>query len=117
MHTRTFQMFDCPRFESCKAPICPLDSHQHKRRMLEREPTCHYLRETVKVGWADRVIGRSDSWLYIHAKSKADTLRETHRELDAMLKEASQTGTSMKGYSNDKTTHDSDQSTLSTMLV
>jgi len=78
--------------------------------MLEREPTCHYLRETVKIGWADRVIGRSDAWLYIYALTKADTLRETHRELDSMLEEASHTGTSMKGHSNDKTRHDSDQS-------
>ena len=42
----------CPRFESCSAPFCPLDKYREKRTMLRDERVCHYIRN----------IGKSDSY-------------------------------------------------------
>ncbi len=34
----------CPRFDTCSAPICPLDSGWRLRVMLKDEPVCRYIR-------------------------------------------------------------------------
>ena len=39
---------ECPRFEHCAAPICPLDPDWRARRHLVGDPLCLYLREAVK---------------------------------------------------------------------
>lgn len=39
----------CPRFESCNAPICPLDDWAQSCH-LNGEPICLYLREAAKHG-------------------------------------------------------------------
>jgi hypothetical protein len=39
----------CPRFDSCNAPICPLDNWQRARH-LRGEAVCLWLREAVKPG-------------------------------------------------------------------
>lgn len=41
---------DCPKFDSCSAPICPLDPDWHLRRHLSGEPVCLWLRELSKPG-------------------------------------------------------------------
>ena len=40
----------CPRFERCNAPICPLDSQMLERVHLWGESTCFYLRLFAKQG-------------------------------------------------------------------
>jgi hypothetical protein len=40
----------CPRFERCNAPICPLDSQMLERVHLRGESTCLYLRLFAKQG-------------------------------------------------------------------
>jgi hypothetical protein len=42
-------MRSCPNWESCNAPICPLDVDWRKRNMLRGEAVCRYLREYAKV--------------------------------------------------------------------
>jgi hypothetical protein len=42
-------MRSCPNWESCNAPICPLDTDWRKRNMLHGETVCRYLREWAKV--------------------------------------------------------------------
>ncbi len=41
---------DCPRFDRCSAPICPLDRDWRLRKHLSGEPICAYLREAAKQG-------------------------------------------------------------------
>lgn len=41
-------MRDCPRYNTCSIPICPLDPDWAKRTMLSNEPTCPWLTESVK---------------------------------------------------------------------
>jgi len=39
---------DCPKFESCSAPICPLDEDWNLRSHLNGERVCYYLTEYSK---------------------------------------------------------------------
>ena len=39
---------DCPKFDACRAPICPLDPEMLDRTYLSGESVCHYLRLQAK---------------------------------------------------------------------
>ena len=41
-------MKECPRFDKCNAPICPLDPDVLDRVHVKGDPVCHYLRLYVK---------------------------------------------------------------------
>jgi len=49
------QMHECPKFESCSAPICPLDAQWRMRAHNPGDRICFYLREAVKPS-ADAVV-------------------------------------------------------------
>ena len=44
------KMYQCPRFEDCGAPVCPLYEHWQKTKLIKgREScTCYYLRKLSK---------------------------------------------------------------------
>ena len=44
----TQAMKECPRFDGCNAPICPLDPDVLDRVHAKGEAVCHYLRLYVK---------------------------------------------------------------------
>ena len=47
---------DCPRFNTCNAPTCPLDPQFTDAPTLRGEPVCRWLREAVKAdGGGDRI--------------------------------------------------------------
>lgn len=50
-------MTDCPRYESCGAPICPLDPDWRLRTHIDGEAVCAWLLEGSKAGSEAR-IGR-----------------------------------------------------------
>lgn len=69
----------CKRFNSCNAPICPLDKDFLNHVHLQDEPTCYYLREAVKKGGLFRVreaIGTSAS---LQVKMCLNLVLSTHR--------------------------------------
>lgn len=41
------KMYQCPRFEDCGAPVCPLYEHWEKTKLLNdfESRTCYYLRK------------------------------------------------------------------------
>lgn len=41
---------NCPRFDDCSAPICPLDPEWRYRKLVGAEAVCFWLREAVKAG-------------------------------------------------------------------
>jgi|ERR1700754_4298603 len=47
----------CPRFDSCNAPICPLDPKWPTAQHIQGERVCGLLTEVVKVGGQPRVAG------------------------------------------------------------
>ena len=48
-------MYACTKFESCNAPICPLDPDWRDRSHIDAERICFYLCEYAKPGGAARV--------------------------------------------------------------
>jgi hypothetical protein len=42
------EIYDCPKFISCSAPICPLDPDWNLRSYLDGERVCRYLTEYSK---------------------------------------------------------------------
>ena len=46
----TQAMEECPRFDGCNAPICPLDPDVLDRAHVKGNPVCHYLRLYAKNG-------------------------------------------------------------------
>ena len=42
------QMAQCPRFDQCCAPICPIDTDWRERAHRKGEPVCAYLRRYAK---------------------------------------------------------------------
>lgn len=49
---------DCPRFNFCNCPICPLDANWQAQKHLPGEPVCRWLREAVKT-FGEHVLRRS----------------------------------------------------------
>jgi len=72
----------CPRFDSCSAPICPLDPHALKRTMLRDERVCHYIRnfrETFADNSLDREIAVAVKELIVGASLNAALARALKR--------------------------------------
>ena len=43
------KMYQCPRFETCSAPVCPLYEQWQKTKKIENESrTCYFLRKLAK---------------------------------------------------------------------
>ncbi len=49
---------NCHKWNSCNAPVCPLDPNWHAHRHLAGEPVCLWLRESVKND-GERVLRQS----------------------------------------------------------
>ena len=47
---------DCPQWESCSCPACPLDLEWRRRRHLSGERICLWLRELVKPDGKETVV-------------------------------------------------------------
>ena len=84
-------MTECPRFEYCSAPLCPLDPLWRERTMLKNERVCHYLSEASKPEAHERYRDRPDAHLYDHASSQMKEMREQFPELDKRLDRSSKT--------------------------
>ena len=48
MDSQPRPMRDCPRWNICSVPICPLDAEWEKRSHLNGEPVCIWLTEAQK---------------------------------------------------------------------
>jgi predicted aconitase len=44
------KMEECPKFNNCSAPVCPLYTSINEQKYLENERTCYYLIEAQKQG-------------------------------------------------------------------
>lgn len=80
---------NCPRFNKCDAPLCPIDPEWRQRRMLKNERVCHYLTEVTKPGAFDRYIHRRDADLYLKASEEIASMQEAFPVLDKRLEKSS----------------------------
>lgn len=85
----------CPRFDSCNAPVCPLDDWQRAQH-LDGEPVCGLLCELVKGGGEARLRAYLPGAL-------VDTLAEAYPKITArwarvrsQLERASRTGSKLE---------------------
>ncbi len=67
----------CPKFQKCYAPICPIDPIWQKRKHMNGDRICFYLLEAQKPNAKAVFEGRGLSYLYeamaLHAQAIADT--------------------------------------------
>jgi hypothetical protein len=89
------RMEDCPKFNRCSAPICPLDPDVLSRTYLPGEPVCLYMREFVKPDAKDRFQGAQRGDLYDHLSHSLETLLDRYAPLRKALKRASKTGSKL----------------------
>ena len=83
------KMYQCPKYESCEAPLCPLDEEWNTRKMVQDENLCHYLCEASKEGVIERFEGRHDEPILTEAFSLSEEMRKYSKALDRGLERAS----------------------------
>jgi len=91
---------ECPKFNSCSAPVCPLANINVTH--LAGEPVCFYSREYVKNG------GRGLLFRYIPREMVnliADSLPEIksrHADIKRRLDRASKSGSKLETFKNSR---------------
>lgn len=88
-------MSDCPKYNKCSAPICPLDPDWKKRSMAKDERVCFYLREAVKEGAQQRFSGGIAEEIYRQAVSLLPQMVIHVNYLQKRLQKAQETGSKM----------------------
>ena len=85
----TQAMKECPRFEGCNAPICPLDPDVLDRVHAKGEAVCHYLRLYVKNALGGLKTGSVPANLTIRIAAAYSQLTARYGPLkDALLRAA-----------------------------
>lgn len=95
----------CNRFNSCNAPICPLDSNFLNRIHLRDESTCYYLREAIKKGGLTKIRGAIGVSASLKVKICLNSVLSTHSP-PKFGKLAKKLGVSMRTKSRLKRTSD-----------
>jgi hypothetical protein len=81
----------CNKFQSCNAPICPLDSARLDRAHLKGEAICFYLSEAQKSGARDRFRGCIEGEIYRAICEVEEHLKFAYAPLRKGLERASRT--------------------------
>jgi hypothetical protein len=82
-------MYDCPKFDSCSAPICPLDSDWEIRTHLDGERVCYYLTEYSKESVRPILRGGLDVELYKAIVEKHPRIIAAHPPIKRQLSRSS----------------------------
>ena len=88
-------MEDCPKFQCCSAPICPLDPNWRKTVHLKGERVCFYLCEAQKGGSEARFRGKGLGKLYQLMVEVAPDISIRWEPIRKVLKRAAKTGSRM----------------------
>lgn len=88
-------MSDCPKFQSCNAPVCPIDSAWDRRFNHKEGSTCFYLSESVKYGSQALFQGAGLGELYEVIRRETHAIVERHPRIRRALERARQTGSRM----------------------
>ncbi len=90
--TTSMKMCDCPRFDKCAAPICPLDPDWRARVYRKGEPICFYLREFVKSSAKTQFQGCIAIQIFEVIQEHLEALCRRYAPLLRALERAKQTG-------------------------
>ena len=85
------KMYQCPKYEGCEAPLCPLDEEWGTRKMLQNDNLCHYLCEASKEGAIERFERRHDEATFFQALDASEAMRKYSKALNRGLFRASKT--------------------------
>jgi hypothetical protein len=88
-------MSDCPKYQSCNAPVCPLDPAWTQCLNANDDPTCFYLCESVKDGSQALFQGAGLEELYESIHSVTPAIVDRHPRIRKALERAKQTGSRM----------------------
>jgi hypothetical protein len=81
----------CPRFEKCAAPLCPLDPEWRRRKHLQGERVCYFLREAVKDGAAARFEATANAEIVAAATQMLSEPENLGAYVRQRLRDAAQT--------------------------
>jgi len=85
----------CPKFQSCNAPICPLDTDWQKRPNHKDDATCFYLLESVKHDARLHFEVAQLGQMLNHIDLIRDDIANMQPRIKMKLESASQTGSRM----------------------
>lgn len=88
------QMMDCPRWDHCGAPVCPL--YAPGAVHLEGESVCLYLRELYKSGGRARLRASIPGWLFEVVDEAAPRILDQHSPIRRAVKRASRTPSKLR---------------------
>lgn len=83
---------DCPKYEKCSAPICPLDKDWKIRVLCIEDSTCFYLLESVKDTSATHFELAQLGVLYERICEVRDDICTTHKRISNKVKAAKNSG-------------------------
>jgi len=81
---------DCPKFDKCNAPVCPLSDIATAH--LRGEPICFYLREYVKQGGKARLRGYVSGKMLDRLDVVLPEILARHGDIRRRLNISAQTG-------------------------
>jgi hypothetical protein len=87
---------DCPRWQKCNAPLCPLESIGRRRVLKNDEPVCFFLIEAQKAN-SEAVFGeRGLGWLHCLMLAATPALTSRYRRIETALERAKGSGSRMQ---------------------
>lgn len=89
-------MRDCPRYNVCSAPICPLDPDWRKRTHAPSERVCFYMTEAVKAGAQARFECGGLADLYREVSEVAPAILSRHPAVAYTVERAKSSGSKIE---------------------
>ncbi len=86
----------CPRFDSCNAPICPLDPNWQCARQLPGEGVCFWLREAVKQGGIARIACAATEEIAAVVAETLPAIAASSSDIRHKLKVAARSGSKLE---------------------
>ena len=83
--------FQCPKFQKCTAPICPIDPIWHKRKHISGDRVCFYLTEAQKPDAKAIFEVRSLGHLYELMVTHTPQISQRHHTINTALIKAKNT--------------------------
>ncbi len=96
--TNSMRMCDCPRFDGCSAPVCPLDPDWRLHIYRKGEPICFYLLEFVKPNAKAQFQGSIGVRIYKAIQTSIDAMSHRYASLCRALERAKRTGSRMAQF-------------------
>ena len=82
----------CQRYDKCAAQLCPLDRDWRRRKHLQGERVCYFLREAVKDGAAVRFEATANAGIVAAATQMISEPKNLGAYVRQRLRDAAQTG-------------------------